>query len=259
MLAPIEHRPDDRADDRADDRIRRPATLTAVAVIVTVGAAIVGYLLYRSFSADASLVLRAGRNAASVVGVQERSGLAVERHLQQSWVGQGVVGAALVVVYGLGYWPTLLSAFAVTLWRDRAGARRLVWAFAASGLVGLVVIAAFPVAPPRLVGALDDQLAGTGIGSIAHPSGWFHPYAAMPSFHVAWTSIAAAALRRSVGRGVWLVPALMSIAVVTTGNHWILDVVAGWLLALAAWSAAPVLHRAAVRGIERHTRPRRAG
>jgi membrane-associated phospholipid phosphatase len=74
----------------------------------------------------------------------------------------------------------------------------------------------------------------------------YNPYAAMPSLHVGFAVF--------VGIGViaigqryrhWVIgitfPLLMSIAVVGTANHYILDVVAGATLAFAAWFLVPRL------------------
>lgn len=101
------------------------------------------------------------------------------------------------------------------------------------------------------MGTLDDQLSASSLGVLAHPSGWFNPYAAMPSFHVCWTVIAAFGARQVVGRSAFLVPVTMSVAVVSTGNHWVLDVAAGWASAALAWQVAPHVHGAARDGLRR--------
>jgi membrane-associated phospholipid phosphatase len=56
--------------------------------------------------------------------------------------------------------------------------------------------------------------------------------AAMPSLHIAWAAWSALALWRILAgrRWAWLVwayPAVTSVAVMATGNHYLLDVVAG--------------------------------
>jgi membrane-associated phospholipid phosphatase len=226
-----------------------------LALLALVGGAVALYVRRGSAGAVRSA---AEANAHALVAVQRALGIDVERAVQRSAVGRGVAGDALVLVYGLGYWPSIAAALSIAAVRDRRGLVRLVWAIAASGLVGLVVLTVFPVAPPRLIGALDDQLSSSSLGPVAHPSGWFNPYAAMPSFHVCWTALAAFGARGCVGSAAWLVPSLMSLAVVTTGNHWVLDVVAGWALAGAAWWAAPRLHCAARAGLARAAH-RRAG
>jgi membrane-associated phospholipid phosphatase len=108
------------------------------------------------------------------------------------------------------------------------------------GLVGYVLI---PTAPPRMFPELGfvDTLAS--FGGLNHGSGLVelasNPYAAMPSLHSADALIVgvvmAAVVRRSWAKAVWLAwPAWVWFAVIATGNHFWLDVVAGVALAVAA-------------------------
>jgi PAP2 superfamily len=98
-----------------------------------------------------------------------------------------------------------------------------------------------PVAPPRMLAS--DGMIDTGVrygqsvyGSIAG----FNPdeLSAMPSVHIAWALlVAVAVVRFSASRWRWLVlayPALTSLVVVVTANHfWADGIVAGVLLVLA--------------------------
>jgi membrane-associated phospholipid phosphatase len=123
----------------------------------------------------------------------------------------------------------------------------LIAAIGSSGLVGIIVMIVFPTAPPRLVG-FRDVVESSPWAQIAHPESLMNPYGAMPSFHIAWSLLAAAALyeaiRGWVGKLVLLQPGLMAVAVVATANHWVLDVVAGaGLAATAWWGFAPGLLR----------------
>jgi membrane-associated phospholipid phosphatase len=68
-------------------------------------------------------------------------------------------------------------------------------------------------------------------------------YAAMPSLHVAWNLLICLAIATSVRNPVvrfWAagMPLLMSAAVVLTGNHWILDCVAGYAVGWAGLGLA---------------------
>jgi membrane-associated phospholipid phosphatase len=81
-----------------------------------------------------------------------------------------------------------------------------------------------------------------------HDVGSFHgisynPYAAMPSLHVGWSMIVALgvfrAVRSRVVRGLAIVhPLLMATATIATGNHYLLDCIAGAGVALIAIRAA---------------------
>ena len=103
---------------------------------------------------------------------------------------------------------------------------------------GLVWYATQPVAPPRLVprahGGLPDSVSERT--PIDLDSGFvrafYNPIAAMPSLHVGLAPIVGGALGMLlpgyVGRLVAIAyPALVTISVIVTGNHYILDVVGG--------------------------------
>jgi membrane-associated phospholipid phosphatase len=105
------------------------------------------------------------------------------------------------------------------------------------GLVGYVLL---PTAPPRFftsVGFIDTVAQ---FGGFNHGSGLVelaaNPYAAMPSLHAADALIVgvilASVVRRPIFKVVWLVwPLWVWFAVMATGNHFWLDVLAGIVLA----------------------------
>ena len=72
--------------------------------------------------------------------------------------------------------------------------------------------------------------------------------AAMPSMHAGWALWVALAvhllttsrLLRGLG---WAHVLLTAVVVVATGNHWVLDVLIGWLLVGAAWVLVARLSR----------------
>jgi membrane-associated phospholipid phosphatase len=111
-------------------------------------------------------------------------------------------------------------------------------------VIGFVVFWRFPVAPPRMLDGFTDVVAST------HAFGSWHTgplasqanqLAAMPSLHMAWAAWCGLALwrisaRRSVRALALLYPCLTALAVLATGNHFVLDIVGGLLaLALAVW------------------------
>ncbi|MGI8690469.1 MAG: phosphatase PAP2 family protein [Thermomicrobiales bacterium] len=106
-------------------------------------------------------------------------------------------------------------------------------AFLISALFGLSIYVLLPVAPPRFMPGFVDTMALYGFnvdGSAAGPL--YNPYAAMPSLHVGWSLLAGIGMI-AAARSWWLkaagiaLPILMSFAVIMTGNHYLLDVVAG--------------------------------
>jgi hypothetical protein len=111
-------------------------------------------------------------------------------------------------------------------------------------VIGFVVFWRFPVAPPRMLDGFTDVVAST------HAFGSWHTgplasqanqLAAMPSLHMAWAAWCGLALWRISARSrvralALLYPCLTALAVLATGNHFVLDIVGGLLaLALAVW------------------------
>jgi len=105
------------------------------------------------------------------------------------------------------------------------------------GLVGYVFL---PTAPPRFFTSIGFSDTLDHMGGLNHGSGLIelasNPYAAMPSLHAADALIVgvilASAVRRPIGRALWLLwPVWVWFAVMATGNHFWLDVLAGIVLA----------------------------
>jgi membrane-associated phospholipid phosphatase len=153
----------------------------------------------------------------------------------------------LILATSYTYW---LSQFAVVgvalLWvyfrhHERFAPFRN-WLIAAN-LLGLVGYVLMPTAPPRMYPewGFSDTLAE--YASVNHDSGLIsfaaNPYAAMPSLHAMDALIVgivmASVCRSWVSRALWLAwPAWVTFAVMGTGNHYWLDCLAGFALALLA-------------------------
>jgi membrane-associated phospholipid phosphatase len=108
------------------------------------------------------------------------------------------------------------------------------------GLIGYVVL---PTAPPRMFPSLGFLDTLDSFGGLNHGSGIVsvaaNPYAAMPSLHAADALIVgivlASVVRRRWAKALWLLwPAWVWFAVIATGNHFWLDVVAGNIVAAVA-------------------------
>jgi membrane-associated phospholipid phosphatase len=105
------------------------------------------------------------------------------------------------------------------------------------GLVGYVLL---PTAPPRLFTSIGFIDTVEQFGGLNHGSGLVelaaNPYAAMPSLHAADALIVgvilASVARRPIFKVIWLIwPLWVWFAVMATGNHFWLDVLAGVVLA----------------------------
>lgn len=170
--------------------------------------------------------------------------LTLERHLGLAWEvllqhALSPVATPLALLY-LGAQFVVTAVFFLWLYR-RARDRypRIRDAFLIATALAFVVQWRYPVAPPRLVGLHDTvaSLFHVSVGSVTDP------LAAMPSLHVGWAV--------GVGVGVWsrsriaavTYAALVTLATLATGNHFVLDAVAGIAVMALAFAAAQVLER----------------
>lgn len=149
---------------------------------------------------------------------------------------------------GLLYVGLLLPPSAILVWcllRHPAeyGRRRTVLLVLTGAAVP--VFALFPAAPPRLaMPGIVDVVAGENLfGPAVLPGGMTlgDVDAAMPSLHVAWACwcawAAGCSTRVWVRRLAVALPVATAVDVVATGNHYVLDVVAGaGLVVLAVWA-----------------------
>jgi hypothetical protein len=107
-------------------------------------------------------------------------------------------------------------------------------------VLGFLVFWRYPVAPPRMLEGFTDVVASTGAFGSWHTgalASHANQLAAMPSLHMAWAAWCALALwriseRRWVRGLAVLYPCTTTLAVLATGNHFLLDLLAG-LLTLA--------------------------
>ena len=162
--------------------------------------------------------------------------------VQPGEIALGLVHASFFVV------PHVVAAIA---WRRRHGLfMRYLKATALCFGVSLAAFILLPTAPPwmsdpdhvtRITHTIMTR-AGVGPGSGSGEAFWFEPnsVAALPSVHVAVSVLVAMALGSfggwiRVAGGMY--PLAMSVSVVYLGEHFVLDVATGWLVALVAWRA----------------------
>jgi hypothetical protein len=176
-------------------------------------------------------------NALALLDLQQALHLDWEHAVQDAALAVPGLGAFCSWFYVWGYLPVVVGALVgFYVWAPRAYPR-FRDALLASGVVGLVVYAVWPVAPPRLTNlGYTDTVASSAVESAARPVGIANEIAAVPSFHVGWLIVVAVVLwtvTRSVAVRVLCVvhPAVMCFAVVATGNHWVLDLPAGAAIA----------------------------
>ncbi|MBA3244089.1 MAG: phosphatase PAP2 family protein [Actinobacteria bacterium] len=191
----------------------------------------------------------AQRNTEAIVAAEQRLQVFVERGIQDWALGvpglAGLLGIAYLALH-------LLLTPAVLVWVYRAHRERFplvrttLVVSTALALVGYVV---YPAAPPRLAGLgfadTVSERAGLNLSSDVLGS-FYNPIAAVPSLHFGYAllvggAIAWLARRRALRLAGAVYPAVMLFIIVATGNHFLLDAVAGGAVVLAGWAAARLL------------------
>jgi membrane-associated phospholipid phosphatase len=192
---------------------------------------------------------RAFANGWRVIDVEQRLAGLGELTLQ-GWTQSSRVLETLV---SWTYWNSEFTVIGLALlwvyFRRNAAFLRFRNTILLANVLGLIGYVFLPTAPPRLFTSMGFTDTLSQFGGLNHGSGLVelasNPYAAMPSLHAADALIVgvilASVVRRPVWKAVWLLwPAWVWFAVMATGNHFWLDVVAGVLLALI--SLAIVYH-----------------
>jgi hypothetical protein len=165
-----------------------------------------------------------------------------------------------VATYVASYWYQFahitisMLVLAWCWWSRPAAYRRFRNALVLINLAGLSIFLLYPVAPPRLLpgtGFIDaDQLAGFDTHDVGPVSA--DAYGAFPSLHIAWAvwvvAVTFTLVRNRRLARLWLCyPFITLLAIIGTGNHFVLDAVGGAILSLAAlkvvghrWDHRPV-------------------
>ena len=180
----------------------------------------------------------AREHGSSILSAERSTGLAFEPNLQDAL---HPVVSLFTAVYLCAQVLVIWLALAWCWRRSRPAYRRLRAAVLGSWVVGIACFAAWPAAPPRFVAGagVANSLADAFGNTAERATAVYNPYAAMPSLHCAFALLAGLAIWTTV-RGPWRAlgvvwPVAVGLATIVTGNHWTLDVLAGWALAAAAW------------------------
>lgn len=185
--------------------------------------------------------------------------------LQANVAVPGWLAVAVTLVYSSHFvvTPLLLAGFWL---RDRARWRRFAAMVVGLSLAGLVTYVLYPAAPPWLaarqgvIGEVHrhsgDGWAELGLpraGALLHAGqGSVNPVAAVPSLHTAFAVLVCLVgltlLRRRWQRVLLVAYAVaMPVALVWSGEHYVVDTVLGALYAGAVFLVVPVLGRGARR------------
>jgi hypothetical protein len=223
--------------------------------VVVFAVLLVAYNGVRALGGDDSAAAYA--HARSIVLAQGPFALEVE-HATNRWLTAVPVAAVLACyLYALLHYA--LTPIVLWVSRRRGGWSywRGYWALVLASGLALAVYAAYPVAPPRL-------MPGLGISDVMHDYagyGWWgaaasaprgigdatNQFAAMPSMHCGWALWCGVQMWQLGGRR-WRIagvayPLTMALIVVATGNHFVLDVLAGAAVVVVGYGVAEAVRR----------------
>jgi hypothetical protein len=177
-----------------------------------------------------------------ILSLESSLGIAPERSLDSWLAGHHTLGVAVSYYYDNAHFIVTLGLLGFAWWRRAAIFRPLRNSLVLINLLGFVVFWLYPVAPPRMLGGFTDVVASS------HAVGSWHSgalaseanqLAAMPSLHIAWAVWCTVVVWRSTANR-WLralavaYPMVTGFAVLATGNHYVLDLAGGLLVAAAA-------------------------
>ena len=233
-------------------RVHRARLRFAAVALGELAVAAIGYLVYSlTCGAVSGHQSVAFSNANRIIQLERALGIFVERQLQAPILSHGILLQAFNAIYMWGHLPLVIG---VALWLfvyHRSQYRVIRNAVLISGGLALIVFYVFPLAPPRLVpslGLVDTAAMVSPVYDTVEPKVFFNPYAAMPSMHIGWDLLMGFALAwcsthaflRWIGV---LLPVGMLVAIVVTGNHYVVDGFAGAAVGLLGLALAFGLER----------------
>jgi hypothetical protein len=185
--------------------------------------------------------VRARANAERILALEERLGVDVEPVVQRALLRFPRLVQGLNVGYGL-FNVTLTVGWLVFLYRRRDdGYHRFRRTCLLAHVGAQPVFFLLPTAPPRVLDGFVDTLSEVSGLDLEHPFllRFYNPVAAMPSLHVAFAVVTGAELAGRTESRVLKVAAhtyapLVATVVAGTGNHYVLDAVAGAALGVVA-------------------------
>jgi hypothetical protein len=177
-------------------------------------------------------------NARGMLHVEQLLHIDPELTLDRWLAGHHTLGLILSDYYDNAHFIVTLGLLGFLWWRRTDLYRPLRNTLVLVNVIGFVIFWRFPVAPPRMLDGFTDVVAAS------HAFGSWHTgalashanqLAAMPSLHMAWAGWCTIALWRISRRAVVrvlavLYPCVTALAVLATGNHFLLDIVGGLLV-----------------------------
>jgi PAP2 superfamily len=235
------------------ERVSAPSARTRPFLLGEV--ALVAFLLFgydrvaSTANVDPDAAYRHGRQ---LLAVEQFFHLAIEQPVNHLIAGWRFFGQLLSVYYDFAHGIVTFTVLGLVYVFASEGYRRARTALFALNGIGLVIFWLLPVAPPRLLpgGGFVDVVAHSGTWGAWETGGstlseHANHFASLPSLHVAYAvwvlRTVLVASTSTLLRTVAAVHVGVTVAiVVVTGNHYLIDVLAGAALAEGAWWLAAI-------------------
>lgn len=180
-------------------------------------------------------------HAQDILGLERTLHIDPEGTLDRWLAGHHTLGLAVSYYYDNAHFVVTLGLLGWLWWRRVDLYKPLRNSLVLVNALAFLVFWRYPVAPPRMLPGFTDVVASTGAVGSYHTgalASHANELAAMPSLHIAWAvwctlviwQISARRWVRALGVAY---PFLTALAVVSTGNHFVLDIVGG-LVVIAA-------------------------
>jgi len=195
-------------------------------------------------------------HARGMLALERTLHLDPELSLDRWLAGHHTLGLILSDYYDNAHFIVTLGVLGYLWWQRPDLYRPLRNVLVLTNVLAFIVFWRYPLAPPRMLHGFTDVVAASGAfgswhtGALASQA---NQLAALPSLHMAWAGwCTLAAWRITTRRWVRVVavlyPCMTALAVLATGNHFLLDIVAGLLtlalsvlivrIATAGWDAS---------------------
>jgi hypothetical protein len=181
-------------------------------------------------------------HARGILHLERSLHLDPELSLDRWLAGHHTLGLILSDYYDNAHFIVTLGVLGYLWWRRPDLYRPLRNVLVLTNVLAFIVFWRYPVAPPRMLHGFTDVVAASGAfgswhtGALASQA---NQLAALPSLHMAWAGWCTLAAwrittRRRVRVLAVLYPCMTTLAVLSTGNHFLLDVLAGVLTLIAS-------------------------
>lgn len=237
--------------------------------VLEVGVLIVLYRLY-DFGREKAVGTTADAlaNAKDIVAAERFLGIYWERSTQQAFLSADWFMAFWNIYYGTVHF--VLPVVTLVLLYRKFPARYVRWrnTLVLMWAIAVVTFFVYPLMPPRLMPPRYDfvdtaaeyfnfgpqvkvEFGSDGQPTQAALDQYGNPYAAMPSFHVGWSTWCLLALwpvlrRRWLRALLALYVAGVVFCITVTANHWLLDAPGGWAVLALGWLGAVGIERGGV-------------